>query len=92
MTFDLGEFAADTSEVLLLDGKAEVGKLVETLLGPATAVRVKITEGDSTDLEEAEDFLVQAVSEMDAVLEALSSDVEQLVAMVYLLTVGQART
>lgn len=92
MTFDLVEIAADTSEVLLLGGKAEVGTLAEMLLGPATAVQVKITGGDSTDLQEAADLLVQAVSEMGAVLEALSSDEEQLVAMVHLLTLDQEGT
>lgn len=92
MTFDLVEIVADTSEVLLLDGKAEVAKLAEVLLGPATAVQAKITGGDSTDLQEAADLLVQAVSEMGAVLEALLSDVKQLVAMVHLLTLHQART
>lgn len=92
MTFDLVETAADTSEVLLLDGKAEVAKLAEMLLGPATAVQSKITGGDSTDLQEAADLLVQAVSETGAVLEALLFDVKQLVAMVHLLTLDQART
>lgn len=92
MTFDLVEIAADTSEVLLLDGKAEVAKLAEMLLGPATAVQSKITGGDSTDLQEAADLLVQVVSEMGAVLEALLFDVKQLVAMVHLLTLDQART
>lgn len=92
MTFDLVEIAADTSEVLLLDGKAEVSKLAEMLLGPATAVQAIITGGDSTDLQEAGDLLVQAVSEMGAVLEALLFDVKQLVAMVHLLTLDQART
>lgn len=92
MTFDLVEIVADTSEVLLLDGKAEVAKLAEVLLGPATAVQAKITGGDSTDLQEAVDLLVQAVSEMGAVLEALLSDVKQLVAMVHLLTLHQAKT
>lgn len=92
MTFDLVEIAADTSEVLLLDGKAEVAKLAEMLLGPATAVQSKITGGDSTDLQEAADLLVQAVSETGAVLEALLFDVKQLVAMVHLLTLDQART
>lgn len=92
MTFDLVEIAADTSEVLLLDGKAEVSKLAEMLLGPATAVQAIITGGDSTDLQEAADLLVQAVSEMGAVLEALLFDVKQLVAMVHLLTLDQART
>lgn len=92
MTFDLVEIVADTSEVLLLDGKAEVAKLAEVLLGPATAVQAKITGGDSTDLQEAADLLVQAVSEMGAVLEALLSDVKQLVAMVHLLTLHQAKT
>ena len=92
MTFDLVEIAADTSEVLLLDGKAEVAKLAEMLLGPATAVQAKITGGDSTDLQEAVDLLVQAVSEMGAVLEALLFDVKQLVVMVHLLTLDQART
>lgn len=86
------EIAADTSEVLLLDGKAEVAKLAEMLLGPATAVQAKITGGDSTDLQEAADLLVQAVSEIGAVLEALLFDVKQLVAMVHLLTQDQART
>lgn len=92
MTFDLVEIAADTSEVLLLDGKAEVAKLAEMLLGPATAVQAKITGGDSTDLQEAADLLVQAVSEIGAVLEALLFDVKQLVAMVHLMTQDQART
>lgn len=92
MTFDLVEIVADTSEVLLLDGKTEVAKLAEVLLGPATAVQAKITGGDSTDLQEAVDLLVQAVSEMGAVLEALLSDVKQLVAMVHLLTLHQAKT
>ena len=92
MTFDLVEIVADTSEVLLLDGKAEVAKLAEVLLGPATAVQAKITGGDSTDLQEAADLLVQAVSEMGAVLEALLSDVKHLVAMVHLLTLHQAKT
>lgn len=92
MTFDLVEIAADTSEVLLLDGKAEVSKLAEMLLGPATAVQAKITGGDSTDLQEAADLLVQVESEMGAVLEALLFDVKQLVAMVHLLTLDQART
>ena len=92
MTFDLVEIAADTSEVLLLDGKAEVAKLAEMLLGPATAVQAKITGGDSTDLQEAVDLLVQAVSEMGAVLEALLFDVKQLVVKVHLLTLDQART
>ena len=92
MTFDLVEIVADTSEVLLLDGKTEVAKLAEVRLGPATAVQAKITGGDSTDLQEAVDLLVQAVSEMGAVLEALLSDVKQLVAMVHLLTLHQAKT
>lgn len=92
MTFDLVEIAADTSEVLLLDGKAEFAKLAEILLGPATAVQAKITGGDSTDLQEAADLLVQVVSEMGAVLEALLPDVKQLVAMVHLLTLDQVRT
>ena len=61
MTFDLVEIAADTSEGLLLDGKAEVAKLAEMLLGPAAAVQAKITGDDSTDLQEAADLLVQAV-------------------------------
>ena len=92
MKFDLVEIVADTSEVLLLDGKAEVAKLAEMLLGPATAVQAKITGGDSTDLQEAADLLVQVVSETGAVLEALLSDVKQLVAMVHLLTLHQAKT
>lgn len=92
MTFDLVEIAADTSEVLLLDGNAEVAKLAEMLLAPVTAVQAKITGGDSTDLQEAADLLVQAVSEIGAVLEALLFDVKQLVAMVHLLTQDQART
>lgn len=62
------------------------------LLGPATAVQAKITGGDSTDLQEAADLLVQVESEMGAVLEALLFDVKQLVAMVHLLTLDQART